>query len=492
MRYFSALFMTVFALSNISALADNREWAPEFPTDAYELYVDSLTQAFPGQNNLLIPLWVDVSAPTVGINTTMIYDPSLIQPILVAPNFFYQSFNVDMSEQGTLRINLLTDLSPPPYVPPIEGDTIFAWLLCEVSIEDPGYDILTFLDFFEDPYTPYPDNSLLLDDGGWITPPQLLLTSGDILIFSPLYGDININGFAYEIGDAVTFMNYFMGLTEFNARQYANSDCNRDGIQATIADLVYLLCVINGDSVLVEPPPGILDTENFAGDFDFRKSDPKILDSISRCDVLVYGDDLLGGAYFVIEFDSDEIEPLAVMIDSSAAPMELSCSMDEDKLIVTVYNWNPSFSRFSGGELFTIVYRERGGRVSSGLTISEAEFSDNAGSVADFDYSIDCTRPVALEKPVEAEITVSSYPNPFNNSTAINFYLPSDGDYQLLIYDILGRRVRVLADGFHNAGENTVIWDGTNDSGNNIASGIYFARLQGEESKASLKLFMLK
>ena len=97
-----------------------------------------------------------------------------------------------------------------------------------------------------------------------------------------------------------------------------------------------------------------------------------------------------------------------------------------------------------------------------------------------------------MEKPVEAEIAVSNYPNPFNNSTAINFYLPSSGDYQLLIYDILGRRVRVLADGFYNAGENTVIWDGTNDSGNNIASGIYFARLQGEESKASLKLFMLK
>ncbi|MEE9554123.1 MAG: T9SS type A sorting domain-containing protein [candidate division Zixibacteria bacterium] len=492
MRYFSVLLTTVITLSNVSVLAENSNRAPEFPTDTYELYIDSLTEAFPGQDDLLIPLRISVSEPVAGINVTMIFDPSLVQPIVVAPNFFFQSFNVDLSEYGTLKINLLTDLPPPPYVPPIEGDTIFAWLMCEVMVEDPGYDVMTFLDFFEDPYTPYPDNSLLLENGGWITPPNLTLMSGDILIFSPLYGDININNFAYEIGDAVTFMNYFMGITEFNALQYANSDCNRDGIQATIADLVYLLCVINGDSVLVEPPPGIPDTENIAGDFEFGNVSPKILDNISQCDVFVYGDDLLGGAYFVIEYDTDEIEPLAVLIDSSAAPMDLSCSMEEGKLTVTVFNWNPSFSPFSAGKLFTVVYNDHGGAAESDISITKADFSDNTGSVADFEYSIDCTHRVVSEKPGKAEISVSSYPNPFNSSTAINFNLPSSGDYRLTIYDILGRRVRVLANGFHEAGNNMVIWDGTDENRRDIASGIYFARLHGEDSKTGLKLFMLK
>ncbi len=492
MRFICILVAMAVSFSGATVSAGNPFGSPSFPTDVYELYVDPLTEAFPGQDDLLIPLSVSLTEPAVGINVTMIYDPSLISPILIAPNFFYQSFQVDLSEQGRLTINLLTDLPPPPEVPPIEGDTVFAWLLCEVSIEDPGYDVMTFLDFYEDPYTPYPDNSILLENGGWVTPPALALLSGDILVFSPLYGDININGFPYEIGDAVTFMNYFMGLTEFNARQYANSDCNRDGIQASIADLVFLLCVINGDSVLVEPPPDFPETDNIADAGDIRNLSSKKVDRVSRCDVFVNGNDLLGGAYFVIEYDSYDIEPLAVMLDSSASPMELSCAASEGKLVVALYNWNPSVSNFSGGRLFSIVYDDLRDSGGSGISVTRADFSDNAGTIADFDYSLECFKSVVTLPQNSAVLSVSGYPNPFNGSVSISYSLPADGDYHLSVYDILGRQVRILADGFLRAGENTVIWDGADDYAREVASGIYFARMRGGDSEASVKLFLLK
>jgi len=479
-------------LSTIGVSARDHNGPQEFPTDTYELYIDPLTEAFPGQDDLLIPLKVSVSQPTIGVNVTMTFDPSLISPVIVAPNFFFQSFIVDLSDPGVLKINLLTDLPPPPDVPPIEGDTIFAWILCEVIAHDPGYDVMTDLTFFEDPYTPYPDNSLLLENGGWITPPQLTLTSGNILIFSPLYGDININGYPYEIGDAVTFMNYFMGLTEFNARQYANSDCNRDGIQATIADLVYLLCVINNDSGLIEPPPLLPDAENIATDSKSYNARLKPVDNVAQCEVSVSGAAPLGGACFTIEYDPARIEPVAVLLDSLASPMKISCSSSEGKMNVAIYSWNPSFSTFSSGRLFTVIYSHHDPLDQSSIAVTRAEFSDNRGSVGDFDYTIDCSSRAAVDQTDKAQISITSYPNPFNSSVSIRYHLFESGTYELSVYDILGRRVRTLTAGFLEAGDNTVIWDGTDELRRSVASGLYFARLSGRDAGANVKLFMIK
>lgn len=492
MRTLKMLFMAVFALWASTAAAGSHGGSPDSPADTYELYLDPLTEAFPGQDDLLIPLRLNVSEPTVGINVTLVFDPSLIDPIIVAPNFFFQSFITDFPEPGTLTINALTDLPPPPEVPPIEGDTIFAWILCQIIAQDPGYDVMTQMTFFEDPYTPYPDNNLLLENGSWITPPYLILTSGDILIFSPIYGDININGYAYEIGDAVTFMNYFMGLTEFNARQYANSDCNRDNIQATIADLVYLLLVINGDTILVEPPPIFPGMEGIAESDNFLSDHPKIIDSMARCDVFVKGAVPLGGAYFEIEYDPLEIEPAAVMLDSVAAPMEISCVASEGKLKVAIYNWNPSFSRFTDGRLFTMIYNDRGVNGKAGVSVIKADFSDNRGVSAEFEYSVECSREFQAEAPDGGDFSISSYPNPFNNAATIRYNISSGGNYELSVFDILGRRVRTLVEGYLPAGENVIVWDGTNNARESVASGIYFVNLHGETIEASAKVFLMK
>jgi hypothetical protein len=484
--------MAVLMTSAVTADTGNNHGSPGMPTDAYELYIGPLIEAYPGQDDLLIPLRVAVSEPTVGINVRLTFDASLLVPLIVAPNFFYQSFVVDLSEPGEILINLLTNVPAPPDVPPIEGDTIFAWIICCVTTEDPGYDVLTEMVFFEDPYTPYPDNSLLLENGGWITPPELVLTPGEILIISPLYGDININGFPYEIGDAVTFMNYFMGLTEFNARQYANSDCNRDGIQASIADLVYLLNEISGGRRLSDPPPEFPHKMELTYRNEDYEIDPKDVDNLSRYDIVVDGESLLGGAYFEIEYNPQEIEPAAVVLDSLAAPMELSCVASEGKLMIAVYNWNPEFSSFSSGRLFSVAGVDNGSSGCSGLSITRADFSDVAGMPSECDYYLECYCSGTSFEPVPEKASISCYPNPFNSSISISYSLPLSGNYNLTVYDILGRKVRTLVSGHLDAGEHIVVWDGTDESSRGVASGIYFTRLQGSETAMNVKIFMLK
>jgi len=83
-------------------------------------------------------------------------------------------------------------------------------------------------------------------------------------------------------------------------------------------------------------------------------------------------------------------------------------------------------------------------------------------------------------------------PNPFNPETEISYYLPEGCEVKLTIYNILGRRIRTLFDGYQNVGTNTIIWDGKDDQGNQVSSGIYFYRLQAGEFNQTRKMNLLK
>jgi hypothetical protein len=217
--------------------------------DGYEISYGPMIEAYQGQENVLIPLYISNEEAIEYIHLNLSYDASVIEPTLMAPSLFYQYFHYDLSIQGLISIDIECDLPTPPVVPPIPpGDTIFAYILCDVVVDDLDQDVFGELGYFEDPNTPFPDNFLMRDNGYFIVAPQLLLTGGMIDVFSPVYGDINLNSLPYEIGDVITFISFLSGQIEFSPRQMANSDCNQDGIPATIADLVYMLNVINGES----------------------------------------------------------------------------------------------------------------------------------------------------------------------------------------------------------------------------------------------------
>ncbi|UCE66003.1 MAG: T9SS type A sorting domain-containing protein [Candidatus Zixiibacteriota bacterium] len=89
-------------------------------------------------------------------------------------------------------------------------------------------------------------------------------------------------------------------------------------------------------------------------------------------------------------------------------------------------------------------------------------------------------------------ILCQNYPNPFNPNTIIKFGLPVKSDVRLEIFDILGRSVNVLINGELAAGYHEIIWDGKNRQGNDIASGIYFYRLETESFSDIRKMLLLK
>ncbi len=85
-----------------------------------------------------------------------------------------------------------------------------------------------------------------------------------------------------------------------------------------------------------------------------------------------------------------------------------------------------------------------------------------------------------------------NYPNPFNPGTTIKFYLPDQAAVAIKIYDMLGREIRSLSDQTYSPGTHTVRWDGTDESGNNVTSGIYFYQLESKYFFATNKCLLLR
>ncbi len=82
-----------------------------------------------------------------------------------------------------------------------------------------------------------------------------------------------------------------------------------------------------------------------------------------------------------------------------------------------------------------------------------------------------------LGMPTDFEL-FQSYPNPFNPSTKIEYALPVKGNVTLKVYNLTGMEVRTLAEGTKNAGQHALTWDGKDNRGNDVASGIYLYRIE--------------
>jgi WD40 repeat protein len=85
-----------------------------------------------------------------------------------------------------------------------------------------------------------------------------------------------------------------------------------------------------------------------------------------------------------------------------------------------------------------------------------------------------------------------SYPNPFNPATTIRFGLPEAGVVNLTVYDITGRTVRTLKNGYTSGGVLEIVWDGRDANGRIVASGVYVYRLAAKQGVATKRMTLLR
>jgi hypothetical protein len=85
-----------------------------------------------------------------------------------------------------------------------------------------------------------------------------------------------------------------------------------------------------------------------------------------------------------------------------------------------------------------------------------------------------------------------NYPNPFNPTTAISYVLPKATDVTLVVYNTLGQKVKTLVATSQTAGEHSVEWDGTDDTGSPVASGVYLYKLSSPDYSSTRKMMLIK
>jgi hypothetical protein len=136
-----------------------------------------------------------------------------------------------------------------------------------------------------------------------------------------------------------------------------------------------------------------------------------------------------------------------------------------------------------GSQTIQITFDATG--LSNNTYTGEVNITSNGGSITipiDFIVGVDDL----IEKPVSFELH-QNYPNPFNPSTKINYSLPASSKVSLVVYDILGRKIKTLVNEFQNAGKYNVDFNAEH-----LSSGVYFYRLSAGRFSETRKLLLLR
>jgi hypothetical protein len=252
-------------------------------------------------------------------------------------------------------------------------------------------------------------------------------------------GDVNLNGVANEIADAVVFTNYFIyGPDAFTINfegQKAATEINGDGIALTVADLVYLIRIIVGDALALPP----------------AKPVPTVL-NVTSGEVTV--DNPIGAGHFVFAGNVD------VTLAEGANGMELLTNYHDGQTHAILYSFEKDV--VAEGHILT----------STGQLVS-VDAADYDGA----NYSA---------KMVPGEFSVNNYPNPFNPVATVEMRLPSASDWTVTVFNVVGQRVADF-NGHSDAGVVKVQWDASNE-----ASGIYFYKVDAGQYSVTKKMVLLK
>jgi len=281
-------------------------------------------------------------------------------------------------------------------------------------------------------------------------------------------GDINLNGLAFELSDCVMFSNYFIhGLAAFQGHAQGSteaSDINGDGIPLTLADYVSLERIVVG-----EPLPNPVPSPN-----------PVII-TVSPGETngcILSTSDTLGALYLVVE---GPVLPELLVHD-----LDMKYSVESNTTRILLSGGCSSVSKIAPG---SVVF----------IHDDSAQTCQIVGIEASSYYGV--IMPVVLDGPTSVEDSDNfslprtfalrqNYPNPFNAGTMISFDLPKASDVRLEVLNVAGQLVYEV-NRHYAAGSHQIGWDGTT-GGRNVASGVYYYRIQTGEFTATRKMVLLK
>ncbi|MBD3169061.1 MAG: T9SS type A sorting domain-containing protein [candidate division Zixibacteria bacterium] len=206
--------------------------------------------------------------------------------------------------------------------------------------------------------------------------------------------------------------------------------------------------------------------------------------------VWVMDDDGTGNPGEILAADTVNVNTAGQMtVDFSSANITIT----EGKAFAIVIAENQSTFSQSMDESATAPFSYRGWEYTGGLA------ADRDRETSDVMIWINATvSPTSVDDPKDdeilpAQVSISqNYPNPFNPSTTIDYTLPSASKVNIEVFNLVGQKVKTLVDANVQSGVHSVTWDGTNDNGSKVSSGVYFYRLSADDETIVKRMTLMK
>ncbi|MFC1693157.1 Ig-like domain-containing protein [Candidatus Latescibacterota bacterium] len=195
--------------------------------------------------------------------------------------------------------------------------------------------------------------------------------------------------------------------------------------------------------------------------------------------------DILTAVTFEVSVEGEVVSPFEF-----AVPLEVT--IPYKKGLLTKLGINPE-------DLEMYFVGQKGELIREGISDCEVDSEGGTltGGVSHFSdiaiapKSAVTTAVEEVEMPGEFSLS-QNHPNPFNPETTIIYMLPEALHVKLTIYNVLGQHVRTLVNGMKPVGSYSVVWDGTNDAGEKVTSGVYIYRIEAGNLTKYKKLMMMK
>ena len=199
----------------------------------------------------------------------------------------------------------------------------------------------------------------------------------------------------------------------------------------------------------------------------------------------------LAGAEFAFAFDTSELTVGTPELAAASSGLTLDYRITDGSLKLIVYHLKVG-GGLTSGPVAWLPVTVHDGAIAPTLTMTEALLgTQSAEKVA----LIITTASQTIEKrsPLpDAYALIGAHPNPFNPVTTISYALPEQANAKVVVFNILGQEIRTLVSGVQPAGYYNVVWDGRDNTGIAVGSGVYLYRLTAGSFVESKRMTLLK
>ncbi len=237
----------------------------------------------------------------------------------------------------------------------------------------------------------------------------------------------------------------------------------------------------------------LLETDQASGDLSgSSESFMKDLDDVSEISVVGKFDRDVAGVHLEIEFDPDEVTLLNPVMSPMTERLQLFAGVEVGTQKIGMVDLSGK-NYLPAGEGTLVNLRAKGKDLTS-IRIKEAMLLDLDAVPLNLELhgGLRFKESKGTESLPQHFSLSQNYPNPFNPQTSIRYALPQDAQVKLVIYNVLGQKIKTLVDEFQSAGHKVVWWDGKDERGDQVASGVYFYRLKADEFSEAKKMLLVK